>query len=78
MLWNFTLCASHQILSERLREAGRDGRDMWHVWREQKRMVEDDPGKKNKKKFLGTLKERWEDNIRIEFKEMELDDPGYS
>ena len=34
--------------------------------------------KKNKKKFLGTLKERWENNIRIEFKEMELDDPGYS
>ena len=40
-------------------------------------MVENNPGGK-KKRFLGTLKGKWEDNVRMEYKEIKWDSKDWT
>jgi hypothetical protein len=71
IMMNFTACILHRILLGWLNQGGWGGRDMWHAWGSGVYRVL--VGKPECKKPMGRSRRWWEDNIKMNLREIGIE-----
>jgi hypothetical protein len=72
IMMSFIACILHRMLLGWLNQGGWIGLDMWHDWGGE-RYLQVLVGRSESKRPLGRPRRRWEDNIKLDFREIGID-----